>query len=269
MPVDLAAAVEIGPATAKRICKHLHDNGQVIRFGRGYTWNSKGAAASGPMPVIYIIWVLKLTGLVVEEIRQRKLHNKRIGRAYFNGRLSSPKIGRKQTLTLEGSLRDLEHLRTHLDWQLLLEVEHHMCLDMPDWSGKAYRRTREETEEVEADGRQAAIDAKLLANRKKTDPLVRAGIAERRAAYLAEQKALKAAERANRLATLVEQIDAAHGPEALIMATQITTTAPEAVEGLVNEMRHHIPPACPQPAEYVYPETQPGGDPVQVTEAAA
>src|SRR5450759_4518775 len=114
-----------------------------------------------------------------------------------------------------------------------------MCLDMPDWAGKAYRRTREETEAVEADARQAAINAKLLANRKKADPAVLAGIAERRTAYLAEQKALKtdaAREKAAWLETLVEQIDAAHGPEALIMGTQIATTAPEVVERLVNEM---------------------------------
>jgi hypothetical protein len=248
MPVDLASASNISPISSKRVCKYLNDEGQVIRFGRGYTWNSKGAAASGPMPVIYIVRVLKLTVIVVEEIHQRKLHNKRIGRAYFNGHSDSPLTGRKQILTLEVSLRDLEHLHDHLDWELLLVVEHRMCLDMPDWAGMAYRRTREEAEEVEADGRQEAIDAKLRANRKKTDPAVRAGIAERRTAYLAAQRALKAAaalEKASRLATLVEQIDAAHGPEALIMATQIATRSPEVVERLVNEMHHHIAPASP------------------------
>lgn len=182
MPIVLSTAAGISPISAKRVCKYLNDQGSIIRFGRGYAWNLKGAAATGPIPAIFKERVLKLKGLVLEGIRQQKLHNQLIGRAYFNGRLSSPLTGRKQTLTLDEGLRDLKHMRTHLDWQLLLEVEHRISLDMPDWAGKAYRRTREEAEEVEADGRQAAIDAKRRANRKKADPAVLAGIAERRAA---------------------------------------------------------------------------------------
>ncbi|HEX7424224.1 MAG TPA: hypothetical protein VF311_10135 [Terriglobales bacterium] len=131
MPIVLSTAAGISPISAKRVCKYLNDQGSIIRFGRGYAWNLKGAAATGPIPAIFKERVLKLKGLVLEGIRQQKLHNQLIGRAYFNGRLSSPLTGRKQTLTLDEGLRDLKHMRTHLDWQLLLEVEHRISLTCP------------------------------------------------------------------------------------------------------------------------------------------
>ena len=244
MPVDLVSAT-LGIDSAKRVCKYMHDKGLVIRLGRGYTWNVQGSPVIGPMTPIYIERVLKLTGLVVEEIRQRKLHNQLIGRDYFAGRSYSPLYGRKQILSLQESLLNLKHLRGHLDWLLLLVVEHEMCLDMPDWAGKAYRRTQEDEAMLEAWETEKAMERRMHANRKPMTAEKRAEIAARRDAYLAERQAQKAAAdaaKAARLVTLFQQIDAAHGPEALILANQIDTLAPEVVEGLVNEMHHHIPP---------------------------
>ena len=83
MPVELADATGISPISAKRVCKYLHGKSTIIRFGRGYTWNLVGAAASGPIPAIFPGILCMVTTQVKEEIRQLKLHNKLIGRAYF------------------------------------------------------------------------------------------------------------------------------------------------------------------------------------------
>src|ERR1017187_4351224 len=159
MPVELASAIDTSPLTSKNLCKYLHGKSTIIRFGRGYTWNLVGAAASGPIPAIFPGILCMVTTQVKEEIRQLKLHNKLIGRAYFNGKSDSPLPGRKQTMTLEKTLRDLQHLKLYPDSGAMLVVLGELSKDIPNWPRRIFRRTKEEAEQVEADARQEAIDA--------------------------------------------------------------------------------------------------------------
>ena len=52
LPSALAHKVGVHRNTAAKLCNYLHEDGKLLRFGRGYEWNPIGFVIPGPMDPI-------------------------------------------------------------------------------------------------------------------------------------------------------------------------------------------------------------------------
>jgi hypothetical protein len=236
--------------------RKVHQGWQEIHPQSNY-----GCRQRSPIGYIYKDRVANLLRVVEREIKARGRHNKRIGNDLFNGRVTSCVTGRQQTITLEETRVYLRHLAIQRDDDLLLQAEHRIALDIPDFMGRMYRRSKWEEEDLATCVRAAA----MAKPKRKMDPETAATMKANREAYLAEQKAAKA-EAARKLAAqasaLAQRMSKADPEEHLAIATRIAKLV--GVEGmpgvLVEEAMPEPPEMCPLPPvvpeniddEYIY-----------------
>jgi hypothetical protein len=211
-------------------------------------WSRSSSAAADR---IYHGRVNDLLEFLDDEIKRRGQHNRSLANAYAAGEIDSCINKRQWTDTLQKTRTRLRNCLKVLKVQnpiLLLDIEREIALDIPTWAGDLYKRSEYAQQELTAERRMA------YAARKRR-PLDEDFFAARQAKVYARIAAEKAArqEAARQqealLATLTEHIDAATGPEALLVAKQMM--AGVTPQQIVNEMHHHIQPSSPVAPDYV------------------
>ena len=248
-PIELAPAISVNKMTARNTCIYLHAKGQLIRDGRGYTWNPIGAAVSGPMDGVYLNRAYKILDLVEGQIQHGGLFNKALANKYRNGEVATMYDKRHWTDTLKKIRTKLLNCIEIQNPILLLDIERELSLDVPGWAGDLYKRSQYAEEQL-------AAERKMAAAKKKKRPVDEAFHEARRAKLEANIAAAKEA----KAEAARQQAAALHEIARQILDTYI----PEDADALVTRMAKGMTPAgiqsivaSTQP-EPVQPESCPG-----------
>ena len=186
LPAALAKKIGIHPNTSAKLCVYLHDNGKLLRDGRGYTWNEIGTVVPGPMSPSFLALVTDIMEFLDGKIASCGAFNRGLANAYRNGEENSCFSRRQWTDTLQKARTRLRNCLTIQNEDLLRDILREIALDVPDFLGLIYQRSEYAQEMLTAERRMAYAARK----RRKVDE---AFFAVRQAKVAARQAAARAA----------------------------------------------------------------------------